>query len=117
MTKSLLLLFGILILVLEFFIFSVPEKIQFIFFITGILTLGVPHGAADLLVAIQNAKGENKPANPFVINVEKNSFEFGYHDALMEQKRFYLSATKENLEKFFNIDSKTIIKLNSLNKK
>jgi Brp/Blh family beta-carotene 15,15'-monooxygenase len=61
MVKLMLLSSGILLLLLEFFVFPVPEKIQFLFFITGILTLGVPHGAADLMVAMQNSKAENKP--------------------------------------------------------
>lgn len=56
----LLLISGVLLLIVQIFIFPIPENIQFLFFMTGILTLGVPHGAADLLVAMQNAKGEKK---------------------------------------------------------
>ena len=61
MAKSLLLLFGVALLMLESFIFPVPDKVQFFFFITGIFILGVPHGAADLMVAMQNSKAEYKP--------------------------------------------------------
>ncbi len=61
MVKSLLIFFGVAFILFELFVFPVPEKVQFIFFITGILLLGVPHGAADLMVAMQNSRAEQKP--------------------------------------------------------
>ncbi len=59
MIKFLLLLSGILLLIVHIFIYPFSDKTQFIFFIAGILMVGVPHGAADLLVAMQNSKGAN----------------------------------------------------------
>ena len=55
MLRITLLLSGFLLLLFQQFILPVDTNIQFIIFIIGIILLGVPHGAADLLVATQNA--------------------------------------------------------------
>jgi beta-carotene 15,15'-dioxygenase len=60
-----LLLIGLLLLGFQFFVFSFSVTTQFIFFLTGILLLGVPHGAADLLVATQHATDEKKSFSTF----------------------------------------------------
>lgn len=54
MIKIVLLFAGFLLLLIQHYI-PVETNIQFILFIAGILLLGVPHGAADLLVAKRNA--------------------------------------------------------------
>ena len=57
MLRIVLLLFGCLLLLVQQFVYPLSTNLQFIIFIIGILLLGVPHGAADLLVATQNADG------------------------------------------------------------
>ena len=61
MLRIVLLISGCLLLLLQQFIYPLSTNIQFIIFITGILLLGVPHGAADLLVATQNANSGKQP--------------------------------------------------------
>jgi beta-carotene 15,15'-dioxygenase len=56
MLRLLLLITGVLILIAHWVIAPISASGQFIFFLTGIFFLGIPHGAADLLVAIQSAK-------------------------------------------------------------
>jgi len=46
-----LLLPGLLLMFLELTGWSMPMTVQFGIFLVGLLTLGVPHGAADVLVA------------------------------------------------------------------
>jgi Brp/Blh family beta-carotene 15,15'-monooxygenase len=60
MIKIALLIFGILLLFLHEHILTFDTNTQFIAFIIGIILLGVPHGAADLLVASKNADTDNK---------------------------------------------------------
>ena len=60
MLRVLLLLSGCMLLVFQQYIFTVNNSTQFIIFLSGILLLGVPHGAADLLVATQNANSNKK---------------------------------------------------------
>lgn len=60
MVKIILLLAGFVLLVTQQYIFQISSNTQFILFLTGILFLGVPHGAADLLVAAQNADTTQK---------------------------------------------------------
>jgi beta-carotene 15,15'-dioxygenase len=60
-----LLSIGLLLLGCQYFVFSFSVTTQFIFFLTGILLLGVPHGAADLLVATQHASDEKKSFSSF----------------------------------------------------
>lgn len=56
MLRIALLISGCLLLLFQQYILPVDTRTQFIIFIVGILLLGVPHGAADLLVASQNAE-------------------------------------------------------------
>lgn len=53
--RIVLLISGCLLLLLQQYILPVSTAAQFIIFIIGILLLGVPHGAADMLVAAQNS--------------------------------------------------------------
>ncbi len=59
MIKISLLLLGILLLLVQRYI-PIETNAQFFIFIIGILLLGVPHGAADLLVATRNADASEK---------------------------------------------------------
>ena len=54
MYRIALILFGIILLILNQTGQLISFNLQFSFFIAGIILLGIPHGAADLLVAIQN---------------------------------------------------------------
>lgn len=54
MLKIVLLMFGFVMLLIQHFI-PFETSVQSIIFIVGILIVGVPHGAADFLVASQNA--------------------------------------------------------------
>lgn len=65
MIKAILLITGFFILLFQHYIQPIPPQIQYIFFFTGIILLGVPHGAADLLVATQNARNETKSFSRF----------------------------------------------------
>lgn len=49
------MLSGCMLLLFQQYILPFNNSTQFIIFLSGILLLGVPHGAADLLVATQNA--------------------------------------------------------------
>lgn len=60
MAKIALLLIGIILLIFQQYIEVIDVKTQFIVFIVGVLLLGVPHGAADLLVATRNADNTKK---------------------------------------------------------
>lgn len=60
MIKIALLVFGILLLFFHENVISIDINIQFITFIIGIVFLGIPHGAADLLVASKNADTNEK---------------------------------------------------------
>ncbi len=60
MTRNILLLTGFLLLIVQLYIHAVTPQAQFIIFLAGMILMGVPHGAADLLIAAQNAKNENK---------------------------------------------------------
>ncbi len=59
MLRFALLLFGFLFLIAQQFLQPLSAQLQFIIFLTGIILLGVPHGAADLLVASQNSTSKN----------------------------------------------------------
>ena len=54
MYRVALILFGIILLILNQTGQLISFNFQFTLFIAGIVLLGIPHGAADLLVAIQN---------------------------------------------------------------
>lgn len=65
MLRSILLAAGCLLLLLQNFILQVSTTAQFIVFIAGIFFLGIPHGAADLLVAAQNSGGNKRSFSRF----------------------------------------------------
>lgn len=61
MLRSLLLITGVLLLAGQWIFQPMSVHAQFVVFITGILLLGIPHGAADLLVAHKSAEaGQQK---------------------------------------------------------
>lgn len=62
MFRSILIILGISLLVIQQFGVFFSDSFQFSLFIIGIVLLGIPHGAADLLVAIQN---EQKQSSSF----------------------------------------------------
>ena len=45
---------GTIVLLAHYFIGPISENIQYFIFVVGITFLGIPHGAADLLVALEN---------------------------------------------------------------
>ena len=53
--RIILLSIGIALLLLQQFIYPFSAQVQFVLFIAGIVLLGIPHGAADMLVATENA--------------------------------------------------------------
>jgi Brp/Blh family beta-carotene 15,15'-monooxygenase len=65
MLRIVLLLSGCLLLLFQQYILPVDTNTQFFIFLTGILLLGVPHGAADLMVATQNAESVKHPFSKF----------------------------------------------------
>ncbi len=65
MLRIILLLSGCLLLLFQQYILPFNSNTQFIIFLSGILFLGVPHGAADLLVATQNANSSKKLFSKF----------------------------------------------------
>ncbi|CAN5727097.1 Brp/Blh family beta-carotene 15,15'-dioxygenase [soil metagenome] len=65
MLRIALLISGCILLVFQQYILLVDTRVQFIIFLCGILVLGVPHGAADLLVATQNAGNSEKNFSKF----------------------------------------------------
>ena len=65
MLRIALLLSGCVLLLFQQYILPFNNTIQFIIFLSGILLLGVPHGAADLLVASQNASSSKKSFSKF----------------------------------------------------
>jgi beta-carotene 15,15'-dioxygenase len=56
MLRLSLLFIGVLCLIAQLFFQTISANAQFLLFIIGIGLLGIPHGAADLLVAIKNAE-------------------------------------------------------------
>jgi Brp/Blh family beta-carotene 15,15'-monooxygenase len=60
MLRIALLIAGCLLLLFQQYVWPVDIATQFILFLSGILLLGIPHGAADLLVATQNAGNNEK---------------------------------------------------------
>jgi len=53
--RIILLTIGIALLLLQQFVNPFSTQLQFNLFISGIILLGIPHGAADMLVATENA--------------------------------------------------------------
>lgn len=64
MIKAVLLVLGFVILILQQYFVVIETNTQFVFFVIGILLLGVPHGAADYLVASRNADLSEKNFSP-----------------------------------------------------
>jgi beta-carotene 15,15'-dioxygenase len=58
--RIILLFVGFIILFVHHYVQNISVQEQFLGFAIGILFLGIPHGAADLLVATKNAKNEQK---------------------------------------------------------
>lgn len=76
MIQTVLLVLGSLSLIIQQFIFPLNTTTQFIIFLTGIVVLGVPHGAADLLVATSNASNNKE-------NFSKTRFLLAYMGRLI----------------------------------
>ncbi len=55
MLKIILLSLGLIVLLFQKYLFEINVSQQFILFIIGIIFLGIPHGAADLLIANKTA--------------------------------------------------------------
>jgi len=60
MVRIILLIVGLFILLMQYYVQPFSTNTQFLFFLGGIILLGVPHGAADLLVANRNAGFQKK---------------------------------------------------------
>lgn len=60
MVRFILLVAGFLLLIAQQYIQVVSGQVQIAIFLIGIVFLGIPHGAADLLVATRNAENEKK---------------------------------------------------------
>jgi Brp/Blh family beta-carotene 15,15'-monooxygenase len=65
MIRIVLLIIGCILLIFHQYLITISTNTQFIIFLTGILLLGVPHGAADLLVANRNADAGKKAFSKF----------------------------------------------------
>ena len=55
MIRVILLLLGFILLIIQHYVLAIETNTQYVIFLAGIMLLGVPHGAADLLVASRNA--------------------------------------------------------------
>jgi beta-carotene 15,15'-dioxygenase len=60
MIKMMLFIPGIIFCLFHTYVQPVPQQTQFILFIIGIVLLGIPHGAADLLVSGQGAAEQKR---------------------------------------------------------
>lgn len=60
MLRSIFIGTGVIVLIIDQFIFPVSTVTQYSAFFFGVLIVGIPHGAADLLVASQKALSEKK---------------------------------------------------------
>lgn len=65
MIRIVLLVTGCILLIFQQYLIPINTNSQFIIFLIGILLLGVPHGAADLLVATRNADAEKRAFSKF----------------------------------------------------
>ena len=65
MLRIALLVSGCMLLLFQQYVIPVDTNTQFFVFLIGILLLGVPHGAADLLVASQNAASVKQSFSKF----------------------------------------------------
>lgn len=68
--RAFLLVLGCLLVLFQNRIYQLEYPLQFLLFLAGIVVLGIPHGAADLLVANRNASATAKPFSTakFLIN-------------------------------------------------
>lgn len=60
MIRIVLLIIGSVLLLVQQYLLAIDTNTQFIIFLSGIVLLGIPHGAADLLVASRNAVSNKK---------------------------------------------------------
>ncbi len=60
MIRVVFFIVGFIAVTIQLLFLPIPEQTQYYLFFTGILLLGIPHGAADLLVAGRTAKEEKK---------------------------------------------------------
>jgi len=60
MAKIIIITAGIFLLIFQYLSLPIPVNTQFMIFITGIILLGVPHGAADFLIANKTAAASKK---------------------------------------------------------
>ncbi|MCY7291877.1 MAG: Brp/Blh family beta-carotene 15,15'-dioxygenase [Ferruginibacter sp.] len=65
MLRIVLLLSGCILLLFQQYILPIDTNTELFIFLVGIILLGVPHGAADLLVATQNANSSKKLFSKF----------------------------------------------------
>jgi beta-carotene 15,15'-dioxygenase len=65
MLRSVLLLLGVVILITQQLLPTLSIDTYFTIFLVGIAILGIPHGAADLLIADQHAQNEATQFSPF----------------------------------------------------
>ncbi len=66
MIRAALLLLGFILLFTQQFIQPISVQLQTVIFLLGIVILGVPHGAADLLVATQQAATVKRSFSPIL---------------------------------------------------
>lgn len=59
--RIILLFFGFAFFVLDQYFFQIDTQVQFYLFGAGIIILGIPHGAVDVLVAYSTSQKDNKP--------------------------------------------------------
>lgn len=64
MIRILLLMAGAVLLFIQHYIYPLSVQLQVTSFLCGIILLGIPHGAADLLVATQNSTAQTKSFSP-----------------------------------------------------
>ena len=77
MNRKILFLLGISLLLFQKYILPIPTSLQFIIFLLGIIILGIPHGAADLLVATKNENRVSFSKIRFLINYLTRLILFG----------------------------------------
>lgn len=56
MLRILLIITGFVIMIVQQYVFQIPDHWQYIGFVFGIVLVGIPHGSADVLVASKNAR-------------------------------------------------------------
>jgi len=61
MLRGVLIALGFMLSILQHYLSPLSEHVQLVIFLAGVLLLGIPHGAADLMVAEQNSERQHKP--------------------------------------------------------